>query len=235
VAVNSSFEASSHNPTIEETMLRAKTWADLLFGLIPPERVDEVFRRAFREKPNDFPVNAYDLKNSWLTIQAEEAEEAKRRREREITENAVANCSMKANHFVSDSGDDDGMVEMQEGFDPDSAHLMPCFTCRPRAFAEAQARRIEERAGAGVPEVIAAAVDQVLASKKPKIKLPPETAMEYLDRFYEMIRVEYDKAVGVEKDQLLAAAFTIVHAQDYVKENPENPATRLKIIESQEN
>ncbi len=213
----------SNSPALteKEISIRAEDWLDALHALVPSDRLMDAFDRAVQDHQSSFPVNAYEVKNAWSAIELEEAAEQKITREREISENAVANCPMKDKHVVEPVFGDEGMVEMQEGFDPGSVHLIPCFACRPKAFAQAQARRIEERAGAGVPDSITAAVDQVLASKKPTVKPPPETAMEYLDRFYEMVRVDYDKAVGQKKDDLLAAGFTIVHAMDYVKANPE--------------
>jgi hypothetical protein len=70
IIAHDSFEASSYNATIEEELARAENWSGLLIDIIPVNRLNDCFKRAFRDKPNDFPVNAYDLKNAWQKIEA---------------------------------------------------------------------------------------------------------------------------------------------------------------------
>jgi hypothetical protein len=79
IIAHDSFEASSHNATIEEELARAENWSGLLIDIIPVNRLNDCFKRAFRDKPNDFPVNAYDLKNAWQKIETEEAQAAAKR------------------------------------------------------------------------------------------------------------------------------------------------------------
>ncbi len=63
---------SAQNPTDVEKAVRAETWAENLFDIIPERRLDDVFRRAFKDHTSDFPVSAYDLKNAWQRIRDEE-------------------------------------------------------------------------------------------------------------------------------------------------------------------
>jgi hypothetical protein len=63
---------SAQNPTDEEKAVRAETWAENLFDLIPENRLDDTFRRAFKDHTSDFPVSAYDLKNAWQKMKVEE-------------------------------------------------------------------------------------------------------------------------------------------------------------------
>lgn len=65
VIVSDSFSAAGQIPTLAEKMDRAEVWARLLSGIVPEERLQECFDRAFRQHKSSFPVNAYDLKAAW--------------------------------------------------------------------------------------------------------------------------------------------------------------------------
>lgn len=46
---------------------RAEVWSRLLFRIIPENRLQECFDRAFAGHDSAFPITAYDLKNAWDT------------------------------------------------------------------------------------------------------------------------------------------------------------------------
>lgn len=66
--VSDSFEASSQNPTMAEKASRTETWTRLLFGLIPEHELQTAFDQAFRAHASTFPVNAYEIKQSYEQI-----------------------------------------------------------------------------------------------------------------------------------------------------------------------
>lgn len=146
LVVNESFEASSQNATIEEQMLKAASWSDLLFDIIPESRLMEVFRRAFREKDSTFTVNAYDLKNTWYAIQAEESAARLKAYDDDKAANPVRYCSNQTEH-INDAGD----VEIVLGGPNGTTVVIPCSTCRTEAsyrrLAEEQAKlpKVQQR------------------------------------------------------------------------------------------
>lgn len=159
IVIHSSFSASSQDPSIEQIASRTREWSELLFGLIPADRIEEVFRQAFRDKPNDFPVNAYDLKNTWQKMQIEEQTEKERAEEQRKTDHAIALCENRKNHWRNpETTQDEGLVEFQEGFDTSTVRLGPCPYCRRKAFEQRQAEFIESKKGAGVPKAVASVI-----------------------------------------------------------------------------
>lgn len=171
-AVHDSFGASSQDPTLEQIMARTAIWSRLLFGIVPAERFQHTFDRAFRDKPTNFPVDAYDLKNAWQRIEAEEKAAEVKRLNDQKTENAIANCSNRVNHVDDDRAKaGEGLVELYDPID-DTTQVVPCWGCRPRAYEIRTAEIIESKRGLGVPEPVTKAVDEVTASmdmNKPKI------------------------------------------------------------------
>jgi hypothetical protein len=120
--VADSFECSSQNPTTAEKVSRAETWARVLWGVIPEDRLQECFNRAFRAKSDGFPVTAYDLNDAWKQIENEEAEaDRKARAKMEEEPIPVKYCANRTGH-INKQGDTEGGI--------------PCQTCRPHAYAD---------------------------------------------------------------------------------------------------
>jgi hypothetical protein len=219
LVVHDSFEASSHNSTLAEEIARADVWTRLLFGLVPVDRLQQCFDRAFRDKSDTFPVNAYEVKNAWTKIQADEAARAAEAAADAAAERSkVEKCQNKPMHEVVD-GVDEGLVEFVYGGVNGKSKLMPCPYCRPEGFRQASAREIEYGEQDMSPDAQSAVALVIASKEKPKIAIPVNpTAAEYLQIFYELIKPEYEKAVGVEREGLLVAAQMIVHAQGYVRD-----------------
>jgi hypothetical protein len=64
----------ANQPPLEDDALdeRAAIWAETVFGIIPENRLITAFRRATADHNSTFPMNAYDLKNAFDRISAEE-------------------------------------------------------------------------------------------------------------------------------------------------------------------
>lgn len=59
---------------------KRKLWSDVVEGIIPPERLQEVFNRALRNHRDTFPLAVSELIPAWDEIKQEE-----RDRRREVT------------------------------------------------------------------------------------------------------------------------------------------------------
>lgn len=118
--VDDSFELSSQNATFAEKAARADTWARVLFGIVPEDRLQNAFDRAFRDHDSSFPVNAYDIKTAWEKIRTEEYEAEKTAR--------LAECPNDKYHI----GETASVVLMNPHTQEDE--LYPCPKCRPEEF-----------------------------------------------------------------------------------------------------
>lgn len=176
LVVIDSFEASSQNATIEEQMQRANVWTDLLVDIVPENRLQDAFTRAFRTHTSPFPINAYDLKAAWEEIDKEEKRHQESETNRRRAENPVAFCEAEWNHLNAE-----GDIEIYLGVPPNGRDVVvPCDRCRSAAF---YARYNEERAKfiADQPEMkqhfeksIADVMCEMLAQAKAKIHERPQ-------------------------------------------------------------
>jgi hypothetical protein len=135
--VHDSFELSSADPPIAKLMSRAETWSRLLHNVVPVERVQEAFDRAFADHSSEFPVNAYEIKAAWDKIRGEEsAARAKKRGE-------IQSCDLAYNH-INEHGD----VEIVLGGPNGKTVIIPCAECRTehsyRRLAEEKQKFLEE-------------------------------------------------------------------------------------------
>lgn len=69
--VDASYNLSSQMPTDEEKAVKCEAWSRALMGVIPENRLQETFNRAFVDHTSNFPVSAYDLKTAWERIVAD--------------------------------------------------------------------------------------------------------------------------------------------------------------------
>lgn len=139
LVVIDSFEASSQNATLEEQMQRANVWTDLLIDIVPENRLQDVFRKAFRDHKSSFPINAYELKDAWDQINQQEILERNRELYRDQRENPVRYCPASWNH-INEEGD----IAVYLGVPPNGKEVVvPCERCRAAAFYQ---RYDEERA-----------------------------------------------------------------------------------------
>lgn len=121
--VDDSFDASSQNATIPEKMKRTKTWARLLFGIVPEEFLQESFDIAFDLHRSEFPVNAYEIKNAYLNhilprIHKEKADA--------VAKDSVLSCKGKRNHL---EGKQLPVVKVNLHDHPEDS-IAPCPDCR---------------------------------------------------------------------------------------------------------
>lgn len=61
-------------PMLTETEAgdRARDWMEALAGIVPANRLNDAYLRAFRDHTSAFPLSAYEVKIAWQTIAAEE-------------------------------------------------------------------------------------------------------------------------------------------------------------------
>lgn len=55
--------------TDEELLIRAKDWGEELVEIVPESELPDVFRRAVKDHTSTFPVNFYDLKLAYDSLQ----------------------------------------------------------------------------------------------------------------------------------------------------------------------
>ncbi len=133
VIVAESYDLSSQNPTMAEKVSRAETWARVLCNIIPENRLQEAFDRAFKDRESKgFPVSAYDLNDAWNVIQTEdEARVAKQQAELREAD-PIKHCSAKYKH-----ANELGEIEVLYGGPGGIEALVPCPFCRPKANQDA--------------------------------------------------------------------------------------------------
>lgn len=146
--VDDSFELSSQNPTDAERLARSETWARVLMPIVPEERLQDTFDRAFADHDSNFPVNAYELKTAWEKIKREEKEIAAEAAAAERVNNPVANCVEKHLHV-----DESGMVEHIDPLTFSEFILLPCKKCRETAYDLQRQRHIEKNKASAAPPV----------------------------------------------------------------------------------
>lgn len=65
--------ANSPPATEQEALIQAATWAEILFEIVPLDRLDDVYRRAARDHDSAFPLGHGALITAWKKIKAEDA------------------------------------------------------------------------------------------------------------------------------------------------------------------
>lgn len=65
----------ANSPALTEAELgrRSRDWAEVLSGIMPEDRINDAFNRAFRDHVSNFPLTAYEVKTAWERIAEEEA------------------------------------------------------------------------------------------------------------------------------------------------------------------
>ena len=101
----------------------------MLWGVIPEDRLQECFNRAFRAKSDGFPVTAYDLNDAWKQVELEEAEADRKAREKEEEEPIPVKYCVARHAHINKKGD---VIEGDE--------VVPCKVCRTHAYNERRAR-----------------------------------------------------------------------------------------------
>jgi hypothetical protein len=124
-------------PALTETEQgeRAKTWTELLFGIIPHDRLTDAYQRAFRDHQGLFPINAPELKAAWENIDREERNAV--RNNTADLETRIAQCKYRDEHIADDSiAKSDALVEYKDFLNPGKWVVLPCAECRPHAYAD---------------------------------------------------------------------------------------------------
>lgn len=122
-----------------EKVSRAEVWARHLFGIIPEDRLQECFYRAFETRHSGgFPVNAYDLNDAWNAIQTEDEERAAKERTAARESQPIEHCSVRYRHINAV-----GEIEILYGGTGGIEAIVPCPFCRMNANAQAMANLAE--------------------------------------------------------------------------------------------
>lgn len=66
---------SRHTMTTEEWDQKRKLWVDIVEGIIPPDRLAEVFKQAIRLHTDSFPLAVSELIPAWNLMKSEEWEQ----------------------------------------------------------------------------------------------------------------------------------------------------------------
>ena len=144
--VDDSFSLSSQNATDAEKLARADVWARVLFGIIPEHRLQDAFDLAFQKHDSSFPVNAYDIKLAWEQIETAECAKAKIELEAEKLSNPVKFCENKANHLNAD-----GEILKMNPFDTTQDVVVPCWSCRRKAYDDVWERFLDSNGRKDLP------------------------------------------------------------------------------------
>lgn len=112
-----------------------------MWPVIPEDRLQDCFDRAFRDRKSDgFPVSAYDLNDAWNVIQTEDEADIRRQKEAVREASPIEHCAMKHTHI-----NDLGEIEILYGGPGGIEAIVPCSFCRPQANAAAY-QNLAERA-----------------------------------------------------------------------------------------
>jgi hypothetical protein len=133
-----------------EKVSRAETWARVLYNIIPENRLQEAFDRAFKNRQSKgFPVSAYDLNDAWNEIQVED--EARIAKEKELIRETspIEHCATKYRH-INELGEIDILYGGPGGIEAN----VPCPFCRMDANAQAM-KNLAERLKARQTNVVA--------------------------------------------------------------------------------
>ena len=185
--VDASLELSSQKASIVDKAVRVDVWSRHLFGVVPEDRLQDAFELAFKTHKSSFTVNAYDIKTAYETLNAQEAEAARKTALTDPDGSRIDSCSRKQYH-VETSGPDEGAVLYADMFNTSQDVVFPCDTCRPRAHMATRERHIERNGGNELEPF-------ELIEVAKKIELPPimpESAEEVLTRaMYECEKPEF--------------------------------------------
>lgn len=136
--VTDSYDLAGHMPTDAEKMSRAEAWARHLFGLIPEQMLQKSFDRAFRKHSGSYQVTAYDLKDAYEEINAEQvtlkSQMPQTGHERQVY------CYNYANHL---KGKPEILIMIPDVTDGDV--IVPCGGCRPEEYWETRAAICERK------------------------------------------------------------------------------------------
>lgn len=72
--------------TDAELLIRARDWSEVLWQIIPEERLADAFNRAAKDHSGSFPISAYDIKNAFWELRKDEVKAQEQRRQREMQE-----------------------------------------------------------------------------------------------------------------------------------------------------
>jgi len=121
---------------IEQTE-RANTWTELLFGLIPTDRLNDAFLRAYRDHQGLFPIQAKELQAAWENIDREEREAIANQAESEQTR--IDRCKYRHQHITDTEraiNPSEALVEYRDPLNPTAWIVMPCAECRKSAYEQ---------------------------------------------------------------------------------------------------
>ena len=64
----------------QEFPAAVEAWCEILFGSVPPERLNDCYIHAVKTRASTFPLAVTEILTAWRAIAVEEAEQAKRQR-----------------------------------------------------------------------------------------------------------------------------------------------------------
>lgn len=212
--MHDAFEASSQTVPFEEEMTRAKVWTDLLFDVVPANRLRQAFRLAFKTHKSSFAINAYDIKAAWEQILENESKDQQVVTQSDRDANPVQYCRAKADHF-----DEDGNIEVLLGGPGGKTVLVPCDICRTGAHQQRYAELLAEyRAVIGemksVKNVVLGMFDQV-----DRRKYRFMSAVEIIDAAREDLgKAIIDCKDDVKRGQMQVAWQRMLRMREHVEE-----------------
>jgi hypothetical protein len=186
--VSDSFEFAAQNPTTLEKGKRAAVWAEILFGIVPEERLPDAFKLAVRLHSSTFPINGYEIKLAWEQIEREEQNAAiEREKQRIKNQSPVDICSNRAQHINRD-----GEVKICNPLNFNEEIILPCPACRPKAYDDQRARFIARNRVSEVEikplEILEQFTSEKLPKKNEEVALPIEEINQLRDEHNRLVR-----------------------------------------------
>jgi hypothetical protein len=131
--VEAAFQLSNQQIAAAKIGSVAETWTDMLFGIIPEDKLHHAFKEAFKKHTGATPISAYEMKNTWekieldkqIRISAQEHDETKATA-RQAT--AIEKCwfDKKYHNHANLLGE----FYVVDPYDTHREILIPCFYCR---------------------------------------------------------------------------------------------------------
>lgn len=116
--------------TENELAMRARDWSEVLFDVVPQERLLDAFKRAAQDHGTSFPISMHDVRIAYGKIDAEEKAKAQAEREKFLAD--LESRNMLVNKFICDYCFNSGW-EVQTFYDvarnPYKA-AVKCYSCK---------------------------------------------------------------------------------------------------------
>lgn len=184
---------------------------EMLYEIVPVDRLDDAFRLAFKRHNTPFPINVYDLKNAYDQLCSEEAAARAESRRQDAESNPVKYCPTKHEH-VNESGDVVVVIGGPGGKDV----TIPCPDCRTKASDVRFAEEIEKfrRENGPAEEVSKQAFSMYLARKNRK-----DESDHVGQALTEIGKEIADSRDEVEREKLRNVWLKLLRIAEYIRSN----------------